>query len=623
MHALGIIWLVVSSLNGPATFSATDPSIGSLIRDFELRDDHGNHRKLSDWADRKLLVVVFIGVDCPLAKLYAPRVAELNRTFEHRGAAFVSIDSQRQDRPDAISRFAESHHIDFPILLDPEQKIAVRFGARRTPEAFILDENRIIRYRGRIDDQYTVTGRRQQPSRCDLAVALEELLRGEPISTPVTETTGCLIERSGSVESKATVTYSREIAPILQKHCVGCHRPGQIAPFALTNYRQAANRAETIAEVVRVQRMPPWHADAKFGRFANDARLMDEEKQLIEEWVNAGHPEGNRAALPPPIHYPESWTIPGPDQVVSMPKPFTVPAEGAVEYQVFKVDPGFHEDKWIRAAEIRPGNRKVVHHCNVYLQPPDSDEPVEQGTLGSFCLAAMAPGTPALMLPEGMAKLVPAGWHFVFVVHYTPIGSLQTDQTSIGLMFADPKSVQKEVATKVLLDEDLRIPPGVADHRVEKSHQFKDNVLIFAFFPHMHLRGKSFRYEVTYPDCSREILLDVPRYDFQWQNRYVLAEPKHLPAGTKLYCIAHYDNSTNNPFNPDPNATVRTGLQSWDEMFNGYFEWALADQDLTKPVSWQSQSVHIRSTILRPAAMLISLACCGALLWVQRRRRTS
>ncbi len=381
-------------------------------------------------------------------------------------------------------------------------------------------------------------------------------------------------------------TWCRDVAPVAQRRCQVCHRAGQVGPFELRTYRDTLTRADTLREAVADGRMPPWGANPAHGRFANDLSLTASEKELLLAWVDAGCPEGDPADLPPPAAFPEGWEIGPPDLVVSMPEEFRVPATGVVEYQSFTVDPGLREDRWVTAAEIRPGNRKVVHHCNVFLQPPGRDGVWSQGSLGSYCLAAMAQGTPPTVLPAGMAKRVPAGWKLVFVMHYTPVGTEQADRTSIALRFADPASVRQEVATKLMLEPDLRIPPFEPDYRVGQTWQVNDDVLLLAFFPHMHLRGKSFRYEAVYPDGREEILLDVPRFDFAWQFRYVLAEPKRLPAGSRLRCTAVYDNSKANPANPDPSQTVLTGTQSWEEMFNGYFDVALADQDLTRPVPW-------------------------------------
>jgi hypothetical protein len=447
---------------------------------------------------------------------------------------------------------------------------------------------------------------------------LEELLAGKPVSQPLCRASGCLISRVRKPPTHGTITYYKDIAPILHKHCQTCHRPGEIAPFSLTTYRDAVGWAATIREVVAERRMPPWHADPRYGKFANDPSLSEREKNLLFAWINAGCPQGDPSATPRLSPFPQGWRIPTPDQVVSMPEPFTVPAEGTIEYQYIVVDPGFHEDRWIQAAEIRPGNRAVVHHCNVFLQPPDNPDIQAQGELGSYCLVAAAPGTPPLVLPEGMAKRVPAGWRFVFVLHYTTIGSVQTDQTVLGLKFADPRAVKKEVATWLMYDRDLRIPPGASDHTVSQTWQIHRDVLLLAYFPHMHLRGKSFRYEAIYPNGATEILLDVPRYDFNWQNRYELAEPKLVPAGSLLRCTAVYDNSVDNRANPDPTAEVRAGTQSWDEMFNGYFDVALADEDLTRPVPLVVRMWQVVRPCFRPGVALVLVSLGG--VYLSRRR---
>jgi hypothetical protein len=407
-----------------------------------------------------------------------------------------------------------------------------------------------------------------------------------------------------------TVTWCRDVAPIVQGHCQTCHRAGEVGPFTLASYKDARDRAEMIREVVAEGRMPPWGADPAYGHFSNDPSLSPQEKKLLLAWVDAGCPEGDRADLPPPAVFPEGPSIGKPDLVVSMPCEFRVPARGVVEYQNFDVDPGFREDRWVVAAEILRGNRKVVHHCNVFLQPPGTEGVWEQGSLGSYCLAAMAQGTPPMTLPEGMAKRIPAKWKIVFVMHYTPIGIEQTDRTSIALRFADPARVKREVATKLMWEPNLHIPPGDPDYPVKQTWRMQQDVLLLALFPHMHLRGKSFRYEAVYPDGRTEILLDVPRFDFGWQPRYALAEPKRLPAGTLLRSCAVFDNSKANPANPDPSRWVPTGMQTWDEMFNGYFDVAVAEQDLTKPVPWLRRARGL------PVALTLLLAVgCFAWIW--------
>jgi hypothetical protein len=297
--------------------------------------------------------------------------------------------------------------------------------------------------------------------------------------------------------------------------------------------------------------------------------------------------------------------------MVSMPAPFTVPATGVIPYQEIVVDPGFKEDVWVQEAEIRPGNRAVVHHATVYLRPPGVDTLVAQGELNSFCLCAYAVGTPPMLLPDGMAKKLPAGWRLVFVMHYVPTGSEQSDQSRIGLKLLPANQVRKEVATNILLSEEMTIPPRCPNHVETRSRHFENDVLLLSLFPHMHLRGVSFKYEANYPDGRVETLLSVPRWDMNWQHRYVFAEPLRLPAGTVLTATGNYDNSDANPNNPDPDVEVHIGPQTTDEMFNGYYDYCLADQDLTEPL-W-------RRWARKPVTWIGAVALIG--IWMLLRRK--
>jgi peroxiredoxin len=621
MQALLAPMLLLSAALGQDVPPSPAPLLGTRVGDFELRDEQGRAHRLSDWHDSKLVAVVFLGVECPVAKLYAARLVELEREFGPRGVAFVAVDANKHDSAEDLAGFARERGLTLPFLRDVDNVLADRLGATRTAEAFLLDAGRVLRYHGRVDDQYAPGMHRTRPTHRDLADAVEDLLAGRPVARPETPAPGCKIDRVRPRSARGAVTYCRDVAPVLQKHCVACHRPGNIGPFSLLTYRDAADWAETIREVVDEGRMPPWHADPRYGHFANDPSLTARERQLLDDWVGHGTTEGDPADLPPPPAFANDWDIPSPDVVVSLPRPETVPAEGVLDYRFIEVDPGFREDKWVRAAEVRPGNRAVVHHCLVFLKPPGG-EMVARGELKSYYLAGTAVGTRPVVLPQGMAKLVPAGWHLVFVLHYTPIGRVQTDQTSIGLVLADPKAVTKEVATNVMIDGDLSIPPHAADHRVEHSVRLEHDVLLLAMFPHMHLRGKSFRYEAGYPDGTAEVLLDVPHYDFNWQHRYLLAEPKRLPAGTVLRCTAHYDNSAGNPNNPDPEATVHTGPQSTDEMFNGDYEIALADQDLTRPPPPGATLYRALRRLGQPIPALVVISVCAMFLVVRRWRRS-
>ena len=343
--------------------TGTTTALGRRVQSFELRDFRGKTYSLDDFKDRRALVIAILGTECPLALQYVPRLTQLAERFAARGVALIGIDSNQQDSISDLAQFAKTYAIEFPLLKDVGNVVADQMGAVRTLEVFVLDQDRVVRYWGRIDDQYVVGRQRKAATRADLAVALEEVLDGKQVTQAVTEVQGCRIGRVHQAKSNSQVTYSKHIAPLLNSHCVECHRAGQIAPFAMANYAEVAGWAETMLEVVNENRMPPWHADPQYGHFSNDRRLSDAEKQLLDAWVEAGVPQGDPQDLPAPPVFAEGWRLPRVDQEVFMSdNSYDVPAEGAVNYKYFVVDPGFTEDKWVQGAECRAGNRAVVHH---------------------------------------------------------------------------------------------------------------------------------------------------------------------------------------------------------------------------------------------------------------------
>ncbi|MBX9789688.1 MAG: redoxin domain-containing protein [Pirellulales bacterium] len=559
------------------------------IEDFRLPDFRGHEHALADAATSRLIVVAFLGVECPLAKLYAPRLQALDEEYHPRGVAFLAIDSNQQDSLTELAAFARTHGLTMPVLKDAGNVVADQFGAERTPEVFVLDAQRMIRYRGRIDDQYGfansgVAFQRDKPVRRDLAEAIDELLSDKPVSQPSTAAPGCLIGRVRKPDPTSEVTYANQISRLLNRHCVSCHRPGQIAPFSLTSYDDAVGWSEMIGEVVARRRMPPWHADPSYGHFANEARLSDEEMAQVRAWVDAGAPQGDPSQTPPLPEFTPGWFIPQPDEVLFMrDEPFDVPAEGTVPYQRFVVDPGWKEDRWIKAIEPRPGNPSVAHHIVIYLATPRGPRTGPAGRIKNALLTATAPGVRPHIWEDGLAQYIPAGSKLIFEMHYTPNGTAQQDRSCAGIIFADPKSVRKEVAVQVAGNTTFAIPPGDGNYQIESFYPFRQDSLILSMSPHAHLRGKDFRYDLVLPDGRVETLLSVPQYDFGWQTTYVLAEPKLAPRGSKLHCTAHYDNSPENPSNPDATQLVRFGEQTWEEMMFGWFDMALVDQDLQQP----------------------------------------
>lgn len=388
----------------------------------------------------------------------------------------------------------------------------------------------------------------------------------------------------------AAVTFTRDIAPIFYKNCVECHRSGEIAPMSLMTYQEVRPWSKAIRERIVDGSMPPWSADPKYGHWANDPRLSQAEKDTIINWVNAGSPKGEDKDLPPAPKFAEGWTIGTPDVVIEMPEEYTVPADGTVPYLYFSMPTNFTEDKWISAMEIRPGNRSVVHHVIAYAQDSKSKDtaPGGEGELrsGRTHLGGITPNKTGVTFGEGMARLIKKGSNIVFQMHYTTIGQVTKDRTKIGFVFSKEPG-RKMLVTGNTINTRFVIPAGAANHEVTASKTFDDDVIITSFMPHMHVRGKSFRYTAVYPDGRSEILLNVPNYDFNWQHTYIPAKPILLPKGTRLDSVAVFDNSDKNKYNPDATKAVRWGDQTWEEMMIGWFSYTRAGEQPKTPVSGQ------------------------------------
>jgi peroxiredoxin len=545
--------------------------VGTTVEAFALPDFYGKTHGLEDYRDQ-CVVLAFLGTECPLAKHYAPRLRDLAAEFERNGVAFLGIDSNVQDSLSEMATFARLHGVTFPFLKDNDNIVADRLGAGRTPEVFLLDRQHVVRYWGRIDDQYGFKSGLgyAKPNKGEpfLATAIDEVLAGKEVTRPAVPPHGCLIGRVNKAAPHGEVTYSKDVARILQDRCLDCHRSGEAAPFPLTAYDEVVGWAGMIKEVVEQGRMPPWFADGRHGRFSNDARLNDEEKRRLCRWIENGCPKGDDRDLPEPRKFTEGWLLGTPDQVVYMSdEAFTVPATGTVDYQYYTVDPGWTTDKWIQCTEARPGNRAVVHHVQVYVEAQHVADVIPE-SIGFY-----APGFIPSIYPQGTAMYVPAGARLRFQLHYTPNGTEQRDRSMIGIRFADPRSVEKMLHVKTAANRSFTIPAGDSNYEVKASYAFAADSLLLSLTPHMHLRGRSFLFEAEYPDGTSEVLLSVPNFEFGWQLRYMLAEPKRMPKGARLRCTAHFDNSSDNLGNPDPTTAVRYGEQSWEEMMEGNFSW--------------------------------------------------
>lgn len=566
----GCLLLVVSS-NWQCSAEDSHPAIGKQLSDFALTDFRGKVWKPDDFGQADVLVVAFLGVECPLAKLYTERLQDLKEQWGSK-VAILGVDANLQDSMAELNAHARAHKIEFPLTKDVSQSLLHELHASRTPEVFVLDRQRRVQYCGRVDDQYGIGYVREKPESNELLDAVSALLKGETVRVPFQPAVGCRIGLAKHPQADSEVTYSNQIARVFREHCIQCHRDGEIGPFALTNYDEIVGWAEMILEVVEQRRMPPWHAAPSEIRFANDCSLDEDQIAMIRTWVENGAPEGDRTSLPPPKQFVEGWQLPQtPDLVIPVSsKPYRVPAEGEVKYQYFRAEQKFDEEKWVKAIQILPGNRSVVHHILVFVRPV--------GATGNLAgergfLAGYVPGSYAAVFPEGMAKKIPAGSELIFQVHYTPTGTEQWDQSQLGIVFADPDTVFHEVKTTSAVQSQLRIPPGAENyHTSAMLPEELPECQLLTMAPHMHLRGKSFSYKAIIPNGEDFDLLQVPAYDFNWQTAYRLSEPISLPAGSKIFCEAEFDNSVKNLNNPDPTATVRWGDQTNDEMMIGYFD---------------------------------------------------
>jgi hypothetical protein len=400
----------------------------------------------------------------------------------------------------------------------------------------------------------------------------------------------CFVVLGGVTLWAKTPVFTKDVAPILQRECQNCHRPGEIGPFSMLTYEETRPWAAAMKEAVTVKKMPPWFADPQHGKFSNGHLLSQKDIDTIAAWADAKAPQGDLKDMPKPIQWEEGWGIGKPDLVIELPKPYDIPASGAIDYQHVIVHTGFTEDKWIQAAEVRPSHRAVVHHIIAFVREPNShwfrDEPAgvffiapqvktkeepDTSALPSDFLVGYAPGQPAEILQPGQAKLIKAGSDIIFQVHYTPNGQATTDQTKLGIVFA--KEPPKErVLTLSATNGTFTIPPGDGNYRVDASFEVGTQVKLSGLHPHMHGRGKDFEYRLVYTATNEsQVVLSVPRYNWHWQNWYNLQEPIVLPKGTKIECTAHFDNSKNNPDNADPTKAVQWGEQSWDEMMVGFF----------------------------------------------------
>ncbi len=557
--------VVLSSGFRPA--GAAYDVIGRRIVDFVLPDTSGTEVAFSDFRDARVRVVIFTGTECPVGNAYVPDLVEFQKRYRDQSVQVIGVNAMLSDTAESIQKHVAEYKIDFPVLVDKQQTVADLFGVVRIPTAFVLDRRGRIRYVGRFDDRIGIGFQRETANRSDLEEAVKEVLGGKEVSVTQTKVEGCKITRQSRLPKDHSVTYAKDAAEILHKRCAGCHHEDTAAPFALLTYKDSKERAEMIREVVADRRMPPWDADARFGKFKNDLRMPQHEIDTLLAWIDEGTHLGDEKEVPEPPKFASGWNIGQPDMVFQMQEEFTVPATGTVQYKYFVVPTNVDHDLWVQAVEPRPGNRAVVHHIIVYMRKIGSKQ-----EKGLPAIGGMAVGEEPVIMPEGTGIRIPKGYELIFQMHYTPTGKETTDRSEAGVILCK-QPPEREVHGGMAINPLFAIAPGDPRCEVLSTTTIQKDVELLSLMPHMHVRGRDFKFTAVYPDGQSEVLLNVPNYDFQWQHRYRLASPKMIPAGTRIDCVAHFDNSSENPGNPDPTKVVTWGDQTWEEMMIGFFTY--------------------------------------------------
>jgi hypothetical protein len=550
LHRAG---LLLSSLwLAPQALAAAD-----VADNFRLTDHQGVSHELYYLSDMKAVVLLAQGNGCDMSRQAAGTIQSLRPKYESQGVTFLAINSNLNDSLETINKEAKQANIQLPILLDSAQLIGESLHLTNNGEVLVLDpKGWKIAYRG---------------NAAGVAGAVDALIAGKAAPAAKTAAAGCAIKmpERDNRNAHAKISYEKEIAPLLVDKCVACHREGGIGPWQMTNYDMIRGFSPMIREVVRTQKMPPWHADPHYSVFSNDRGLTPVQAKTLVHWIEAGSPRGAGAdpLLAQKKDWPE-WTLGKPDLIVELP-PFKTPATGTIPYQNIKIDNPLDHDVWVRAVDFLPGQRAVLHHI---IATAGGE------TRGTISLNNYVPGAQPLEVPEDNGILLPAKSKLHFQVHYTTNGRELTDVTRMGLYFR--KDAPKyNFRSQIFYNAKLKIPANTKVHEETAERTFKEDAVIFSLHPHAHFRGKSSKFVAHYPDGRVETLLNVPVYDFNWQSTYDLAKPLTVPAGTRIVYTQVFDNSSQNKANPDPNKVVTWGEQTWEEMVFGVIRYRNVKED--------------------------------------------
>ncbi|MDA1372441.1 MAG: redoxin domain-containing protein [Proteobacteria bacterium] len=585
MKEYRINWVLLLGLLAP--FLSQSAAASERVGNFALLDHKGAYHQLRKYGDSKAVVLISAASSCVENIDQLAKYRLLRTTWEQQGITFLGIDSAAEDELHQVRLMDELYNFDLPIMLDSSQLVAESLGISKAGEIVVLEPNRQqVLYRGGLDID-PVRARPEldieaRPGTTMLADTLAAVVAGELDNldgTITADVQGCqLTFPAREQHARQVPDYATEVAPILAEKCVSCHIEGGIAPFAMDSHMMVQGWSPMMKEVIMTKRMPPAQVDPSINHFTNARYMEPNQLQTLIHWINAGAPRGVSEVDPlTRVNPPESvWQLGEPDYIVEVPG-FTVPATGVLDYENVTINLPFAQDQWVKSVQHLPGDRRVLHHLLSFIVPADYDEEIIEGENDSYreFLEGYAPGKDeAVTYPEQSGVFVPKGSAVQISLHYTTFGKETVDSTRLGLYFAreEPK-FQYSTYSLSHGGRNLVIPPGTSEHRMSASHVFEDEIMLHGLRPHMHYRGKHMRFSVIYPNGTRADIINVPDYNFAWQPTYRLTEPMLLPAGSRVMVEGAFDNSQYNLGNPDPDATVHGGAQSWDEMFIGYFSY--------------------------------------------------